>query len=54
MTRDIFSFQLPNPLLQELPLRLLLRQRQSFLIRGSSLGCPAEPAERYGSISFIV
>ena len=37
-------FQLPNPLLQELPLWFLLGQRQSFLIRGPSLGCPAEPA----------
>jgi hypothetical protein len=34
----------PNPLLQELPLWFLLGQRQSFLIRGLSLGCPAEPA----------
>src|SRR5438445_13600039 len=39
-----FSFQLPNPLLQELPLWFLLGQRQSFLIRGPSLSCPAEPA----------
>ncbi len=39
-----FLFQLPNPLLQELPLRFLLGQRQSFLISGPSLGCPAEPA----------
>jgi hypothetical protein len=39
-----FSFQLPNPLLQELPLRFLLGQGQSFLIRGPSLSCPAEPA----------
>ena len=28
-----FLFQLPDPLLQESPLRLLLGQRQSFLIR---------------------
>ncbi len=27
-------FQLPNPLLQELPLWFLVGQRQSFLIRG--------------------
>jgi hypothetical protein len=39
-----FLFQLPNPLLQELPLRFLLGQRQSFLIRGPSLSGPAEPA----------
>src|SRR5438034_1639609 len=39
-----FLFQLPNPLLQKLPLRFLLSQRQSFLIRGPSLSCPAEPA----------
>ncbi len=39
-----FLFQLPNPLLQELPLWFLLGQRQSFLIRGPSLSCPAEPA----------
>jgi hypothetical protein len=37
-------FQLPNPLLQELPLRFLLGQGQRFLIRRPSLGCPAEPA----------
>src|SRR5229473_4482814 len=40
----LFLFQLPNPLLQELPLWFLLGQRQSFLIRGPSLSCPAEPA----------
>ena len=39
-----FLFQLPNPLLQELPLWFLLGQRQSFLIRGPSLSGPAEPA----------
>src|SRR5207249_11528788 len=39
-----FLFQLPNPLLQKLPLRFLLSQRQSFLIRGPSLSFPAEPA----------
>src|SRR5271165_3978075 len=39
-----FLFQLPNPLLQELPLWFLLGQRQSFLISGPSLSCPAEPA----------
>jgi hypothetical protein len=37
-------FQPPNPLLQELPLWFLLGQGQSFLIRGPSLGRPAEPA----------
>ena len=37
-------FQLPNPLLQELPLWFLLGQRQSFLIRRPSLSCPAKPA----------
>ena len=41
---SLFLFQLPNPLLQELPLWFLLGQRQSFLIRGPSLSCPAEPA----------
>src|SRR6267154_1692325 len=41
---DIFLFQLPNPLLQELPLWFQLGQRQGFLIRGPSLSCPAEPA----------
>jgi hypothetical protein len=40
----LFLFQLPNPLLQELPLRFLLGQRQSFLIRGPGLSCPTEPA----------
>jgi hypothetical protein len=40
----VFLFQLPNPLLQELPLRFLLGQRQSFLMRGPGLSCPAEPA----------
>src|SRR5271165_4879727 len=40
-----FLFQLPNPLLQESPLWFLLGQRQSFLVRGPSLSCPAEPAE---------
>src|SRR3984893_6987730 len=40
----IFLLPLPNPLLQELPLWFLLGQRQSFLIRGPSLSCPAEPA----------
>ena len=37
-------FQLPDPLLQELPLRFLLGQRQSFLISRPSLSSPAEPA----------
>src|SRR5882762_9516228 len=41
---SLFLFQLPNPPLQELPLWFLLGQRQSFLIRGPSLSCPAEPA----------
>ncbi len=41
---SLFLFQLPNPLLQELPLWFLLGQRQSFLISGPSLSCPAEPA----------
>ena len=40
----IFLFQLPNPLLQELPLWFLLGQGQSFLIRGPGLRRPAEPA----------
>src|ERR1700687_249310 len=31
---ESFLFQLPNPLLEELPLSFLLGQRQSFLIRG--------------------
>ena len=39
-----FLFQLPNPLLQELPLWFLLGQRQSFLIRGPGRRCPAKPA----------
>src|ERR1700678_73898 len=43
-----FLFQLPNPLLQELPLRFLLGQRQSFLVSGASLGGPAEPAVHIG------
>ncbi len=38
------SFQLSNPLLQELPLRFLLGQRQSLFIRNPGLGCPAQPA----------
>jgi hypothetical protein len=41
---QLLLFQLPNPLLQELPLWFLLGQRQSFLIRGPSLSCPAKPA----------
>jgi hypothetical protein len=41
---SLFLFQLSNPLLQELPLWFLLGQRQSFLIRGPSLRCPAESA----------
>src|SRR5205809_7071911 len=41
---DHFLFQLPNPLLQEVPLRFLLGQRQRSLIRGPSLSRPAEPA----------
>ena len=43
-SHSIFLFQLPNPLLQELPLRFLLGQRQSFLIRRPGLSGPAEPA----------
>src|SRR3984893_4444874 len=39
-----FYFNWRNPLLQELPLWFLLGQGQSFLIRGPSLSCPAEPA----------
>jgi hypothetical protein len=34
MRHRTFLFQLPNPLVRELPLRFLLGQRQSFLIRG--------------------
>jgi hypothetical protein len=41
---DIFLFQLPNPLLQELPLWFLLGQGQRLLIKRASLSCPAEPA----------
>ena len=41
---SMFLFQLPNPLLQELPLWFLLGQGQGFLISGPSLSCPAEPA----------
>jgi hypothetical protein len=41
---DIFLFQLPNPLLQELPLWVLLGQRQSFPVRRPSLSGPAQPA----------
>jgi hypothetical protein len=41
---SLASFQLPNPLLEELPLWFLLGQRQSFLISGPSLSRPAEPA----------
>jgi hypothetical protein len=43
-TNGLFLFQLPNPLLQELPLWFLLGQGQSFLIRRPSLSCPAKPA----------
>src|SRR6267142_5678127 len=52
----LFLFQLPNPLLEELPLWFLLGQRQSFLIRGPSLSCPAEPAVhiRAGGMSQVV
>src|SRR5262249_60717093 len=39
-----FLFQLPNPLLQELPLWFLLGQRQRLLIRRPSLSGPAEKA----------
>ena len=39
-----FLFQLPNPLLQELPFWFLLGQRQGTLISGPSLSCPTEPA----------
>ena len=38
---DISLFQLPNPLLQELPLGLLLGQRQRLLIRRPGLSGPA-------------
>jgi len=41
---SLASFQLPNPLLEELPLWFLLGQRQSFLIGGPGLSRPAEPA----------
>jgi catechol 2,3-dioxygenase-like lactoylglutathione lyase family enzyme len=41
---EFFLFQIPNPLLQELPLWFLLGQRQSHLVRRPSLSCPAEPA----------
>jgi hypothetical protein len=41
---QLLLFQLPNPLLQELPLWFLLGQRQSFLISGPSLSCPPQPA----------
>jgi hypothetical protein len=44
-----FLFQLPNPLLQELPLWFLLGQRQSFLISGPGLSGPAEPAVHIGT-----
>ena len=44
-----FLFQLPNPLLQELPLWFLLGQCQSFLIRGPRLSCPAKPAVHIGA-----
>lgn len=46
MRHRTFFLQLPNPRLQELPLRFLLGQRQSFLIRGPGFGCPAQPAAR--------
>jgi hypothetical protein len=46
---SLFLFQLPNPLLQELPLGFLLGQRQSFLISGASLSGPAEPAVHIGT-----
>src|SRR5579862_3092739 len=39
-----FLFQLPDPFLQELPLRFLLGQRQRLLITSPSLSGPAEPA----------
>src|SRR5258705_12407308 len=41
---EFFLFQLPNPFLQELPLWFLLGQGQRLLIRGPSLGGPAQPA----------
>jgi len=45
LTRGLsFLIQLPNPLLQELPLRLLLGQGQSFLITRPGLSGPARPA----------
>ena len=46
---ELILFQLPNPLLQELPLRFLLGQRQRLLIRRSGLGCSAEPAVHIGA-----
>ena len=45
--QEIFLSQLPNPLLQELPLWFLLGQRQSFLIRGASLSCPVRACGTY-------
>src|SRR3984885_3448274 len=44
---SLYLFQLPNPLLQELPLWFLLGQGQSFLISGPSLSRPAEPAVHF-------
>jgi hypothetical protein len=41
--------EMPNPLLEELPLWFLLGQGQSFLIRRPSLSCPAQPAVRIGT-----
>jgi hypothetical protein len=44
MYAGYLSYQLPNPLPQELPLWFLLGQRQGFLIRRPSLSVPAEHA----------
>jgi hypothetical protein len=51
---SLFLFQLPNPLLQELPLWLLLGQRQSFLIRGarSRLGQTCLTTVLFTGVSF--
>src|SRR5262249_12899478 len=48
-TATPFLFQLPNPLLQELPLRLLLGQRQRFLIGSPSFSRPSQPAAHIGT-----
>jgi hypothetical protein len=41
--------QLPNPLLQKLPLRFLLGQRQCFLIRAPGLRGPSQTAAHIGT-----